>query len=89
VGQHPQLNEPIVAFNGKFGPYIKCGNETRSLPAEIAPTDVTLEQAVELLAQPKTRGRGRAAAPREPLKTFDASPVTGQPLKLLSGRYGN
>jgi len=44
---------------------------------------------VELLAQPKTRGRGRGAAPREPLKTFDDSPVTKQPVKLLSGRYGN
>jgi len=88
IGDHPTLNEPIVAFNGKFGPYIKCGSETRSLPREIAPTDVTLEQAVELLAQPKTRGRGRAA-PREPLKTFENSPVTQQPVKLLAGRYGN
>src|SRR5439155_2338606 len=89
IGEHPQSKEPIVAFNGKFGPYIKCGSETRSLPKEISPLDVTLDQAVELLAQPKTRGRGRASAPREPLKTFDDSPVTKQPVKLLSGRYGN
>jgi DNA topoisomerase-1 len=89
VGEHPELHEPIVAFNGKFGPYIKCGNETRSLPREVPPTEVTLQQALELLAQPKTRGRGRAAAPREPLKTFENSPVTSQPVKLLSGRYGN
>jgi DNA topoisomerase-1 len=89
IGDHPQSKEPIVAFNGKFGPYIKCGSETRSLPKEISPLDVTLEQAVELLAQPKARGRGRASAPREPLKTFDDSPVTKQPVKLLSGRYGN
>jgi DNA topoisomerase-1 len=89
VGEHPQSKEPIVAFNGKFGPYIKCGSETRSLPKEVSPLDVTLEQAVELLAQPKARGRGRASAPREPLKTFDDSPVTKQPVKLLSGRYGN
>jgi DNA topoisomerase-1 len=53
----------------------------------LAPTDVTLEQALHLLAQPKTRGRGRAATP-EPLKVFDPSPVTKQPIKLLSGRYG-
>jgi DNA topoisomerase-1 len=90
LGDHPTSKEPIVAFNGKFGPYIKCGAETRSLPREISPVDVTMEQAVELLAQPKARGRGRAAAPREPLKTFDKnSPVTEQPVKLLSGRYGN
>jgi len=89
MGEHPQSKEPIVAFNGKFGPYIKCGNETRSLPKDVSPLDVTLDQAVELLAQPKTRGRGRAAAPREPLKTFENSPVTAQPVKLLAGRYGN
>jgi DNA topoisomerase I len=89
VGDHPQSSEPIVAFNGKFGPYIKCGAETRSLPREIAPTDVTLEQALELLSQPKTRGRGRAGAPKEPLKAFENSPVTNQPVKLLEGRYGN
>ncbi|MEO2022061.1 MAG: topoisomerase C-terminal repeat-containing protein, partial [Pirellulaceae bacterium] len=59
--------------------------ETRSLPAEVSPLDVTMDQAVELLAQPKRRGR---AAPKEPLKVFDPSPVTEQPIKLLDGRYG-
>jgi DNA topoisomerase-1 len=87
VGTHPAQNEPIVAYNGKFGPYIKCGEETRSLPEGVSPLDVTLEQSVELLAQPKQRGRGRAA-PKEPLKVFANSPVTGQPVKLLDGRYG-
>ncbi|HEX5102741.1 MAG TPA: type I DNA topoisomerase [Pirellulaceae bacterium] len=88
LGDHPESREPVVALSGKFGPYVKCGSETRSLPAEVSPIDVTFEQALELLAQPKQRGRGRAA-PREPLKTFDASPITSQPVKLLSGRYGN
>ncbi|MEX2172778.1 MAG: type I DNA topoisomerase [Pirellulaceae bacterium] len=87
LGEQPESHEPIVAFNGKFGPYVKCGSETRSLPREISPLDVTLPQALELLAQPKTRGRGRAA-PKEPLKTFEASPITGQPIKVLEGRYG-
>ncbi len=88
LGEHPQTHEPIVAYNGKFGPYIKCGAETRSLPRELSPLDVTLEQALELLAQPKARGRGRAA-PREPLKTFEQpSPITGQPVKVLEGRFG-
>ena len=77
-----------MAYNGRFGPYVKCGEETRSLPADVSPLDVTLEQAVHLLAQPKTHGRGRAAAKREPLKVFDASPVTGQKVQLLDGRYG-
>jgi DNA topoisomerase-1 len=88
LGDHPTSKEPIVAFNGKFGPYIKCGTETRSLPKDVSPIDVSFEQAVELLAQPKQRGRGRAA-PREPLKTFENSPVTNNPVKLLEGRFGN
>jgi DNA topoisomerase-1 len=88
LGDHPQLGAPVMAFNGRFGPYVKCGDETRSLPADISPLDVTFEQATHLLAQPKTHGRGRAAAKREPLKVFDASPVTGQKVQLLDGRYG-
>jgi DNA topoisomerase-1 len=88
IGPHPSDGEPIQAHNGRFGPYIKWGKETRSLPADTSPLDVTLDQAVALLAQPKLRGRGRAA-PREPLKVFDQpSPVTGEPVKLLDGRYG-
>jgi DNA topoisomerase-1 len=87
LGDHPQLGEPVVAHNGRYGPYVKCGEETRSLPPDVSPLDVTLHQAVELLAQPKTRGRG-GAAKREPIKVFDASPVTGKPIQLLDGRYG-
>ncbi len=87
LGDHPKENEPIVAHNGRYGPYVKCGDETRSLPAEVSPLEVTLDQAVELLAQPKTRGR--RAAPKEPLKTYEKpSPVTEQPVKILDGRYG-
>jgi DNA topoisomerase-1 len=88
LGDHPQHKAPVMAYNGRFGPYVKCGEETRSLPAELSPLEVTLEQAVHLLAQPKAPGRGRAAAKREPLKVFDASPVTGKPVQLLDGRYG-
>jgi DNA topoisomerase-1 len=88
LGNHPQQGEPVMAYNGRFGPYIKCGTETRSLPADISPLDVTLEQALHLLAQPKTHGRGRAAAKREPLKVFDESPITKQKVQLLDGRYG-
>ena len=86
VGEDPKSNNPVEAHNGRFGPYIKCGDETRSLPAEMSPIDVTLEQALELLSQPKTR-RGRGA-PKEPMKTFEESPVTGEPIKMLDGRFG-
>ncbi len=88
VGSDPKSGEPIVAFNGRFGPYIKCQEETRSLPAGVSPIDVTLEQALELLAQPKAASR-RFGAKREPLKVFEQpSPITGQPIQVLEGRYG-
>ena len=87
LGDHPTLNAPVMAYNGRYGPYVKCGEETRSLPADISPLDVTLEQAVHLLAQPKQRGRGQAAK-REPLKVFEASPITGEKVQLLDGRFG-
>jgi len=79
--------EEVEVSNGRFGPYVKCGAETRSLPSELSPLDVTLAQAVELLAQPKKMRRG-FGAPREPLKTFGESPVTKQTVQLLEGRYG-
>ncbi len=87
LGKHPELEEDVIARDGRFGPYIQCGKETRSL-AGVSPLDVTFEQALALLAQPKTNARGRAAAKREPIKTFENSPVTGQPIQLLDGRYG-
>lgn len=87
LGDHPQTGEPVVAYNGRFGPYVKSGDETRSLPGDCSPLDVTLQQALDLLAQPKTRG-GAGGRSKEPVKTFDASPVTGQPVRLLQGRYG-
>lgn len=86
LGVNPQNSEPIVAHNGRFGPYVKCGEETRSLPDAMSPMDVTLEQAIELLAQPKLRRGG--AAKKEPLKVFDPSPVTTEPVRLLQGRFG-
>ena len=55
----------------------------------MSPIDVTFDEAVALLAQPKTGGRGRGpAAKKEPLKVFEASPVTKNPVQLLEGRYG-
>ncbi|MCA9127551.1 MAG: type I DNA topoisomerase [Planctomycetales bacterium] len=87
LGVHPEMNEPVVVSNGRFGPYVKCDKETRSLPADLSPLDVTFEQALHLLAQPKAVGRGRGAK-KEPLKTFDASPVTNTAVQLLEGRYG-
>jgi DNA topoisomerase-1 len=87
LGAHPTSGEPVIAQNGRFGPYVKAGTETRSLPGGISPLEVTLQEALDLLAQPKAArgGRGRR---KEPIKTFEASPVTGEPVQLLAGRYG-
>ncbi len=85
-GADPRSGQPVVAHNGRFGPYVRCGEETRSLPQGYSPLDITLEQALELLAQPKSR-RG-AAARKEPVKVFAASPASGQPVRLMQGRYG-
>jgi len=86
VGLHPEDKKPVVAYNGRFGPYIKWNDETRSLPADISPLDIEMDKALELLAQPKTRGR--RGAPKEPLKTLDKSPVTEEVVKIMDGRYG-
>ncbi len=90
LGVQAESGEEVIAQNGRFGPYIKCGKETRSLPADVSPLDITLEKALELLAQPKYgKGSARSAARKtEPLKSFEVSPITGKPVNLLSGRYG-
>ncbi|MFN9911853.1 MAG: topoisomerase C-terminal repeat-containing protein, partial [Pirellulaceae bacterium] len=73
---------------GRFGPFIKHGNESRSLGPGQDLLEITLEEALAILAQPKAvRGRGRGVA-APPLKTFDPSPVTGKPIELRDGRYG-
>ena len=87
LGPNAANGEPIVVSNGRFGPYVKCGEETRSLPAGMSPVDITLEQALELLAQPKALRRGFGAK-KEPIKVFPPSSVTKQPIQLLEGRYG-
>jgi len=86
LGDHPETGQPVEAHDGRYGPYIKCEKETRSLPNGVSPLEVTFAEAIELLKQPKTRGR---AAPKEPIKTFEKpSPVTEKPVKVLEGRYG-
>jgi DNA topoisomerase-1 len=86
LGVDPNSGTPVEAHVGRYGQYVKCGAETRSLPADLSVLDVTLEQALELLAQPKRRRGTRAKV--EPLKTFEPSPETGKPIELRDGRYG-
>ncbi|MGI5165616.1 type I DNA topoisomerase [Spirillospora sp. CA-253888] len=79
--------EPVTAQNGRFGPYIKRGTDSRSLGSEDELFTVTLEQAKELLAQPKQRGRGRAAA-APPLRELGNDPASGKPVVVKEGRFG-
>jgi DNA topoisomerase-1 len=85
VGVDPADGEEIEALNGRYGPYIKKGKETRSLTSEEQILTVTTEEALALLAQPKQRGR-RAAAP--PLKELGEDPETKLPLVIKDGRFG-
>ena len=78
--------EEIQVANGRYGPYIKKGSETRSLADEEQLFTVTAEEAVALLAQPKERrGRGQA---KPPLKELGPDPSSGRPIVVKDGRFG-
>jgi DNA topoisomerase-1 len=79
--------EEVTAQNGRYGPYVKKGTDSRSLQREEELFTVTLEQAKELFAQPKQRGRGRAAA-APPLRELGADPASGKPVVVKEGRFG-
>jgi DNA topoisomerase-1 len=85
VGTDPESGEEVVAHNGKFGPYLKKGTDTRSLASEDQILTVTLPEAQALFAQPKQR-RGRTAAP--PLRELGADPATQLPVVVKEGRFG-
>lgn len=84
VGLDPESGEEITAQNGRYGPYLKKGAETRTLPSEDAIFDVDLPGALELLAQPKYGARRASSA----LKEFAEDPVSGKPIKVKDGRFG-
>ncbi len=81
VGTDDQ-GQPIVASNGRFGPYVKVGEASRSLPADLSPLDVTREQALTLLATPRTATRGITA-----LREVGATPE-GTAVVIKKGRFG-
>ncbi len=76
----------ITAQNGRYGPYLKKGTDSRSLTSEEQLLSITLDEALAIYAQPKQRGRA-AAAP--PLKELGNDPVSGQPVVVKSGRFGD
>ncbi|ROS76608.1 type I DNA topoisomerase [Cellulomonas sp. PhB143] len=85
VGTDPETGTEITAQNGRYGPYLKKGTDSRTLPDEESLFTVTLDEALELYKQPK-RGRGRTAAP--PLRELGQDPETDQPVVIKEGRFG-
>ena len=85
VGADPADGVEITTQAGRFGPYVKKGAETRSLETEEQIFEISLEECLTLLAQPR---RGGPRAPKAPLRELGDDPVTGRPLVIRDGRYG-
>jgi DNA topoisomerase I len=86
VGVDPGTGEEITAQNGRYGPYLKRGNDSRSLATEDQIFGITLEEALKIYAEPKRRGRQGAAAP--PLRELGTDPASGQQMVVKDGRFG-
>jgi len=79
--------EPVTVQNGRYGPYVKKGTDSRSLESEEQLFTLTLAEAKELFAQPKTRGR-RTGAAAPPLRELGQDPATGKAMVIKDGRFG-
>ena len=85
VGEDPADGEMITAQNGRYGPYLKKGSDSRSLASEDQIFSITLEEARRIYAEPKRRGR---AAAKPPLKMLGDNDVSGKPMTVKDGRFG-
>ena len=88
VGADPANNDEIVASNGKFGPYLKKGSDSRSITSEEQLLTITVEEALAIYAQPKTYGRRGAAAPKPPLAELGIDPASEKLIVMKEGRFG-
>ncbi|KAA2262283.1 type I DNA topoisomerase [Solihabitans fulvus] len=86
VGNDPTSGDEITAQNGRYGPYLKKGTDSRSLVSEDQLFTVTLDEALKIYAEPKKRGRAATAAP--PLREMGNDPVSGKPMVVKDGRFG-
>jgi DNA topoisomerase-1 len=86
VGADPANGEEITAQNGRYGPYLKRGTDSRSLATEDQMFTITLDEALTIYAEPKRRGRQGAATP--PLRELGADPVSEKPMVIKDGRFG-
>lgn len=86
IGIDPETENPITAQNGKFGPYLKKGTDSRSLTSEDQIFSLTLEEALEIYKQPKYGGRRTAATP---LREFGEDPASGLMVVAKTGQFGD
>jgi DNA topoisomerase-1 len=86
VGVDPGSSEEITAQNGRYGPYLKRGTDSRSLATEDQIFDITLADALKVYAEPKRRGRQGAAA--APLRELGNDTASGKPMVIKDGRFG-
>ena len=86
VGVDPAGGEEITAQNGRYGPYLKRGTDSRSLATEDQIFEISLEEALAIYSEPKRRGRQGAAAP--PLRELGTDPASGKPMVIKDGRFG-
>jgi len=84
VGEDPESGEMITAQNGRYGPYLKKGTDTRSLDSEELIFDIDLAGALQRFSEPKYGGRRQSQA----LKTLEADPVSGKQITIKNGRFG-
>ena len=87
VGSDPESGDEITAQNGRYGPYLKKGTDSRSLKSEDQLFTVTLDEALEIYRQPKQRGR-RSAAATPPLRELGVDTATKKPMVIKDGRFG-
>jgi DNA topoisomerase-1 len=87
VGVDPNTGEEITAQNGRYGPYLKRGNDSRSLESEEQLFTVRLDDALRIYAEPKKRGQ-RATVSTAPLRELGADPASGKPMVVREGRFG-
>ncbi|WP_281919409.1 type I DNA topoisomerase [Nocardia sputorum] len=86
VGADPDSGEEITAQNGRYGPYLKKGTDSRSLNTEDQIFTVTLEEALKIYAEPKRRGRQASSA--APLRELGNDSASGKPMVIKDGRFG-
>ncbi|OBK21193.1 type I DNA topoisomerase [Mycobacterium asiaticum] len=86
VGVDPATGEEITAQNGRYGPYLKRGTDSRSLQNEDQMFTITLEEALKIYSEPKRSGRQAASAP--PLRELGIDPASGKPMVIKDGRFG-